>query len=156
MSPYRSTPSSSPSRVLCVAEPRLVFLLLVVAFAIGPLPWTMVDDTAATWASVFAAAGAVASVLALITRHRAWIIVAPDEERVRVVRLRAWTYSASTLRLSDVSVERSFVDGVPWLFVVAKDGHAARVLPTASKRLIDEVEAFVKSSGARPETPSPR
>ena len=110
---------------------------------------------------VVAACAALVLWLALVCRHRAWIVMMPREERVRVVRLCAFSYSAATLRLSEsMSVECSPVGNKMWIFVVAKDGRAARVIPASSTRMIARVQSAIedalKSSDTRPGTPSRR
>ena len=134
----------------------MLFGLVASAFCLAPILWWRADYALAFWPLAFAACGFVLTALALVTRHHAWIAVVPNEARVRVVRLHAWSYSAATLTFSEaMAVECAPVGDVMWLYVVARDGRAARVLP-ASAQVVDEVEAFLKSSDTRPGIPSPR
>ena len=161
MSPYRSTPASSRAHELRLAEPLPTREL----FGVGVLfatPFLAAFATESVFGMCVVTGFAVlVASLVLLCRHRAWLVMMPREERLRVVRLRAWSYSASTLRLSEaMTVECSPVGNTMWLFVVAKDGRAARVIPAASTRTIERVRAAIeealKSSDTRPGTPSPR
>ena len=157
MSPYRSSPSLACPHELRLAEPLPVAELVLVSNVFGPLFLWMCVCQSVVGLTIVAASGVLVFLLVLMFRHRAWLVIVPNEERLRVVRLRAWSYSASTLHLSDdMRVECSPIGNAMWLFVVARDGRAARVLPALSMRLVDDVEAFVKSCGTRPGTPSPR
>ena len=161
MSPYRSSRSANGSYELRLVEPVLSAELLLVSVVFGSLLFAAALERSALWACLFAGAGALVAMLVLHFRRRAWIVMMPREERLRVVRLHAFSYSAATLRLSDaMSVECAPVGKTMWLFVVAKDGRAARVIPAMSMRMIERVqtalEDALKSSETRPGTPSPR
>lgn len=162
MTPYRSTPDAKGAQQLRFAEPLSAESVLLALAIVTPLflgAWTA--------ESLFVGACLVAPVFVLVVvalvvlRHRAWIVMMPREERLRVVRLRAFSYSAATLRLSDaMTVECAPVGETMWIFVVAKDGRAARVIPASSSRTIERVRSAIEdalsSSEARPGTPSPR
>jgi len=160
MSPYRSTPASNRVLQIRLAEPIPGEALLSITGIFTPMflvGWASGSD----FGTCFAVSGFVLAVLLFLAcRHRAWVVMMPREERVRVVRLHGFSYSASTLRLNDAtSVECSPVGSTMWLFVVAKDGRAARVIPAAPhmlERLQSAIEEALRSSDIRRGTPSPR
>jgi len=162
VSPYRDTPASYRAQQIRLAEPLpIVALLGVGVFFAVPLI-AACETGAVLGASLIAVFGLLIVTLVLLGRHRAWIVMMPREERLRVVRLRGFSYSAATLRLSEsMSVDCSLAaDNTMWIFVVAKDGRAARVIPATSSAMIDRLQSAiddaVRSSGTRPGTPSPR
>jgi hypothetical protein len=60
-----------------------------------------------------------------------------------------------------MSVECAPVGNTMWLFIVAKDGRAARVIPASSHDMVDRIEraiadALSSSSDTRPGIPNPR
>ena len=149
------------SQELRLAEPVLSAELLLVAVVFGSLFFAALEADSTLWSCSIAGAGALAAMLVLHVRRRAWIVMMPLEERLRVVRLHAFSYSAATLHLTDaMSVECAPVGKTMWLFVVAKDGRAARVIPAVSPRMIERVqtaiEDAIRSSDTRPGSPSPR
>lgn len=161
MSPYRNTPAPLGARELRLAAPLSAEGVLLAAAIFTPLLLAAYVSESVIGACLVAAGFLLVVSLVLLCRHRAWIVMMPLEERVRVVRLRGFSYSAATLRLSEsMSVECSPVGKTMWLFVVAKDGRAARVIPSASARMMTRVqhalEDAVRSSDTRRGTPSPR
>jgi hypothetical protein len=149
--------------VLRLAEPFPIGKLLLVAAICGPYVGAPFFESGGSvdFACIAGAIGFLVASALLLARRYAWIVTIPNEERLRVVRQRAFDYAASTLELSaSVRVECAPVGNTMWIFVVATDGRAARVIPAASSRMIERVqnaiEAALKSSDTRPGTPSPR
>jgi hypothetical protein len=154
--------SSNRPRQIRLAEPLPFLELLFVGGAFTLPLFAALASESIAWTSLVVVAGGLVATLVILSRHRAWIVMMPREERLRVVRLRGFSYSAATLHLSDaMSVECALaVDHTMWLFVVAKDGRTARVIPATSSTMIDHVQSAIdeaiSSSETRPGTPSPR
>ena len=147
MSPYRSTSTSSGARELRLVEPLSAEGVLLAGAIFTPLLLGAYVSQSVIGTCLVGAGFVVVLSLVLLFRRRAWLVMMPREERLRVVRLRGFSYSAATLHLSaSMTVECSPVGKTMWLFVVAKDGRAARVIPAASARVIDRVQSALEDA----------
>jgi hypothetical protein len=140
--PYRSERATEPVTTIRLAEPRPILetlghVVLVTGSIAGA--WGIAVSDAGGWRFAAAAALALAAVAMIATgvRRRAWVVVHPRAERIRVARSGAFDFGSSLLKLSrGVSVEYVSLQGKLWLALVSADGRIARVLP-GTRKLIE-------------------
>jgi len=137
--PYRAERPTAPITTIRLAEPRsLLESLGHVVMVTGTIAgaWAIAVSWGSGWRLAGSAVLALAAMamVALGVRRRAWVVVHPRAERIRIARSGAFDFGSSVLRLSrDVSVEYVSLGGKPWLALVTSDGRVARVLPATRK-----------------------
>jgi hypothetical protein len=149
MVPYRLTRLGGAPVTLRLAAPRsaggIVAQALLVLSAGSFLLWLHAFG-GARWQDVapFAAFG-VCTIAPALLRRRAWVVVVPSAERLRVARSSAFHAESTVMRLSrDLSAEIIDLEGRPWLVIAARDGRFTRVLPASDPYLLMDARARVE------------
>lgn len=141
MTPYRSPRETAPHDTLRLVQPLGTGTTIALStFVAGcataaAFDWEMqrpLRDASLRWLSPFAlllfALGA--TLIFFARRLEVWVVLSPAQERVRVVRLAAFTVETTTLRLSSTLAPEYVALGKDtWLLLVGEGGRSAKILP---------------------------